>query len=392
MVMKTIKGLLITVSAMMALTGCVKEEVTETYADMMNENRIYEEYKEQKEANVMTAPVNTGTMFAVKEQVNAEEVEGFMPIAMRQHNVGKRGMKIVIMPEGFSCEEEEDVRLYRERAEQVADYIFSIEPMTSLRERFDVYCLPLNDVTQDCVNVQVSGDRLKTDVFSVMDVMSKTLTVAATEQGARTVETVPFYNGGSYVGEINVESIESVAVVLSLNGQGARARTFMEGTDFCASIIPVSRDAADPHLERCVQHEVCGHGVGLLADEYDSDGRKHENVFDEAKRLDEHHRVGMYLNADVHEDPELTPWRDFIGLEGYEDEGIGTYEGACGSYSMGVYRPTENSIMRDSHHVSEFNAPCRWFIFKRIIEHTEGYADFKTFLSMDAGQKERRKR
>ena len=51
---------------MMALTGCVKEEVTETYADMMNENRIYEEYKERKEANVMTAPVNTDTLVSLK--------------------------------------------------------------------------------------------------------------------------------------------------------------------------------------------------------------------------------------------------------------------------------------------------------------------------------------
>ena len=64
-------------------------------------------------------------------------------------------------------------------------------------------------------------------------------------------------------------------------------------------------------------------------------------------------------------------------------DGLGVFEGAM-TYPFGVYRPTENSIMRSTN-FGEFNAPSRYAIWYRIGKLAHGdewsgtYEDFVTY-------------
>lgn len=73
-------------------------------------------------------------------------------------------------------------------------------------------------------------------------------------------------------------------------------------------------------------------------------------------------------------------WRYFITDTRYRSEKIGIYEGAS-LYPYGVYRATENSIMK--YNTGGFNAPSRWAIYKRIMELAGEEYDFERFLVYD---------
>jgi hypothetical protein len=68
----------------------------------------------------------------------------------------------------------------------------------------------------------------------------------------------------------------------------------------------------------------------------------------------------------------------------YQYEGLGAYEGGL-TYWSGVWRPTENSIMR--YNTGGFNAPSREAIYYRI--HKLAYGDeweydYEEFVEWDA--------
>lgn len=73
-------------------------------------------------------------------------------------------------------------------------------------------------------------------------------------------------------------------------------------------------------------------------------------------------------------------WLYFITDTRYRSEKIGIYEGAS-LYPYGVYRATENSIMK--YNTGGFNAPSRWAIYKRIMELAGEEYDFERFLAYD---------
>ena len=75
-------------------------------------------------------------------------------------------------------------------------------------------------------------------------------------------------------------------------------------------------------------------------------------------------------------------WNSFLTNSVYRNE-VGIYEGGL-YYGQGVFRPSENSMMRDN--LEYFNAPSRLAIFKRIMELSgEGYS-LEKFLEYDEAQ------
>lgn len=383
---------MIAVSLFMA--GCARSEVI----------GIYEEKQEEKEYIIVDkAPayeVKAGNKENVPYIIAAGEKDfdrDYMPVLLQRHTEGKGGMKLLMIPEGFDCSEG-DKALYEERVRDIGDYVFTIEPLTRLRGRFDIYYLPLREAVMDCLSVTASGGIYSTDANAVMNITTKTLTAAACVNGEIVGETISVFDGGGNpVGSMNNTVFGAVTVIVKKErGTGrppadtkrVRTCTYQYDSHFCASIIPVGEDEDWDYLEWITHHEVCGHGIGLLEDEYDIDDIHRRNVFQKVDKLEACHLAGKWLNVDTHADPMLTPWRDFVGMEEYADEKIGAYEGAAGSYSKGIYRPTENSLMRDSRMFPEFNAPCRWFIYKRVMENTGGKADFKEFVQKDLQERQ----
>ena len=61
---------------------------------------------------------------------------------------------------------------------------------------------------------------------------------------------------------------------------------------------------------------------------------------------------------------------------------MGIYEGGA-SYAKGVYRPSEDSIMRNAAENS-FNAPSRYAIYNRIMTLSGESHSFSKFVTYDA--------
>ena len=137
-------------------------------------------------------------------------------------------------------------------------------------------------------------------------------------------------------------------------------------------------DSFDKTIE-VIQHEAGGHGFAKLADEYNYSGTLSSMDKD---RINANSPHGWYSNIDLTPDPAKIKWSWFLADDRYKDE-VEVIEGGY-TYQYGVWRPTENSIMKNSNFGS-FNAPSRYTIWYRIHKLAFGkdwtgtYEDFAKY-------------
>ena len=137
-------------------------------------------------------------------------------------------------------------------------------------------------------------------------------------------------------------------------------------------------DSFDKTIE-VIQHEAGGHGFAKLADEYNYSGTLSSMDKD---RINANSPHGWYSNIDLTPDPAKIKWSWFLADDRYKDE-VGVIEGGY-TYQYGVWRPTENSIMKNNNFGS-FNAPSRYTIWYRIHKLAFGkdwtgtYEDFAKY-------------
>jgi len=152
------------------------------------------------------------------------------------------------------------------------------------------------------------------------------------------------------------------------------------GRGASVSYFPTSSDVLT--FKGLVTHEAGGHGFAKLDDEYayESQGAIPSDVVESHKAL---WGYGWWKNTDYTSDVTQVKWSKFISDERYASEGLGTYEGG-GTYWTGVWRPTENSIMR--YNTGGFNAPSREAIYYKAMKLSEGADweyDYETFVAFD---------
>lgn len=111
-------------------------------------------------------------------------------------------------------------------------------------------------------------------------------------------------------------------------------------------------------------HEM-GHAIGLLADEYY--GSEEDFVFDETEKQSilSLQEFGVYLNVSVSPDSSEVYWHEFLADNAFPEEKIGIYEGG-NLYPHGVWRPTENSVMRHHFQSDRYSAIDRYLVCRRI--------------------------
>ena len=93
---------------------------------------------------------------------------------------------------------------------------------------------------------------------------------------------------------------------------------------------------------------------------------------------------GWWKNVDFTNNLNEIRWSHFINDTRYANDGLGAYEGGL-TYWTGVWRPTENSIMR--YNTGGFNAPSREAIYYRIHKLAYGDSwqyDYEEFVKYDA--------
>ena len=274
--------------------------------------------------------------------------------------VGK-GIDVVFVGDAFA---DKDQDLFNKYVELGKEAFFTEEPFRSTKDRFNIY--RIGSVTKNGIITQEGGDTKFSAQFG-----DGTYISGDHDAVFRFVQDkMPSVN------------LKKTIVFVIVNKAKYAGTCWMFSDNKAVCYVPLCRDETD--YAQTLRHEGCGHGFGKLADEYfyDSMGRIPDDKVTELKQW-KVLSYGFYENVDLTSDPNTIAWARFISDSRYSGK-VGVYEGGY-TYPYGVYRPTDNSIMR--YNTGGFNAPSREAIYKKIMKFSEGDAwtyDYETFVAFDA--------
>ena len=286
-----------------------------------------------------------------------------------------KGIDLVITGDAFS-DKDLTSGTFEKAANQAMNDFFSVEPMKSMKNRFNVYMVEAvskNDEYFSGCSTAFSG------VFgggsAVGGNNSKVLEYAKVAVGDSKMDNVIVlvlmnsYRDGGTCYMLNPDNANIYA--------GGASVAWVTYKDFSVS-------GGLSSLANTVVHEVAGHGLGKLADEYGYIFQG-EVTSDEIAYINKVQKWNWYQNISLTPDQAQVPWSQFIGDSAFSSENIGVYEGGDTFWS-GVWRPTEQSVMNDSYKYSTFNAPSRSQIYTRIMKLSEGESwkyDYNAFKTWD---------
>lgn len=274
--------------------------------------------------------------------------------------VGK-GIDVVFVGDAFA---DKDQDLFNKYVELGKEAFFSEEPFRSTKNRFNIY--RIGSVSKNGIITQEGGDTKFSAQFG-----DGTYISGDHDAVFRFVQDkMPSVN------------LKKTIVFVIVNKAKYAGTCWMFSDNKAVCYVPLCRN--ENEYAQTLRHEGCGHGFGKLADEYfyDSMGRIPDDEVSELKKW-KGFAYGFHENVDLTSDPNTILWSKFISDSRYSGK-VGVYEGGY-TYPYGVYRPTNNSIMR--YNTGGFNAPSREAIYKKIMKFSEGNAwtyDYETFVAFDA--------
>ena len=274
--------------------------------------------------------------------------------------VGK-GIDVVFVGDAFA---DKDQNLFNKYVELGKEAFFTEEPFRSTNTRFNIY--RIGSVSKNGIITQEGGDTK----FSAQFGQGTNISGDDKAVFSFVQEKIP-----------SVDLTKTIIFVI-INKAKYAGTCWMYTNNMAICYVPLCRNEND--YAQTLRHEGCGHGFGKLADEYfyDSMGRIPDDKVSELKKW-KGFAYGFYENVDLTSDPNTILWSKFISDSRYSGK-VGVYEGGY-TYPYGVYRPTDNSIMR--YNTGGFNAPSREAIYKKIMKFSEGNAwtyDYETFVAFDA--------
>lgn len=279
------------------------------------------------------------------------------------------GIDIVLMGDAYSDRQIAD-GTYEADMENLYNNLFIEEPYKSFKDLFNVYYVNVVSATEgyEYGNTALDGYFGDGTLVGGNDnaVFDYALNAISEEQMDEALLIVVM-NSDNYAGTCYMYYPDNTADF----GNGVSVSYFPKGGD-------------ETTFAQLLHHEACGHGFAKLADEY-----AYEEYgaipSDYASQIQEQQSSwGWWKNVDFTSDPTATRWSHFINDTRYANEGLGAYEGSL-TYWTGVWRPTENSIMR--YNTGGFNAPSREAIYYRIHKLAYGADweyDYEEFVEWDA--------
>lgn len=282
---------------------------------------------------------------------------------LQTHTKGN-GIKLVIMGDLFVDTDMETNGVYETKVKEAVEYYFSIEPFKSLRELYDIVSIKAvskhSQLNEECA-------------FSTNTKEHPLLYVSDYEKCMQYVQKA--------IGQNNINGV-SVIMLLNCHKEYSHAIFNVNNNGYSLAYCPYGK--SKQRYRHLVLHEAAGHGFGFLGDEYETENLgKFPNEINFFKGF---HNEGIYANIDSNPNPNEIGWKHFINDLRYANEGIGIFEGAW-NYNTGCYRSTENSLMRSSGYVDQFNAPSREVIYKRAMKLAYGDSwtyDYEEFVKFDA--------
>lgn len=277
-------------------------------------------------------------------------------VTVLQRATKGNGVNLILMGDGYSDKEFAAGGKYQTTMERAYQHFFSIEPVKSYKEYFNVYY----------VNV-VS----KNEIFTTYS-----NTALGVEFSGGTSMTAQFDKCATYAGKVSGLDISKALVMVIANSSQWAGTThfFQDGKTF--ALLPAG-SGYEADMGSLVHHEGVGHGLGRLLDEYIY---YRENITQEAKNdileFQRDHKMGF--NISVSKINSEIPWKHFIGNISYPMTGL--YEGAF-FYSYGVWRAEQFNCMIDN--IPYFNGPSRELIVRRIKELAGETYQWSDFLAKD---------
>ncbi len=284
-----------------------------------------------------------------------------------------KGVDIVIMGDAYSDRLIAD-GTYESDMREAINAIFEVEPMKTYKNLFNVYmvyAVSENEVRDGSTAFGIYtelGNNVTCNAYTKVAVQNKSLSDIATIVIGRDLNA--FEGVGGVVWSSWVWDSEDTT-----NDYGQAQQ----------SIAFIGR-CLEAEYTGTVVHEF-GHLFPKLADEYVAK--------DEAIGTSDEYEIqdlivfcsstGAYKNIDLTSDPETIKWSHFLKDSRYANEKLGAYEGGH-LYSKGVWRPTQESIMRNVLWTHGFNAPSREAIYYRIHKLAYGedwQYDYETFVQQD---------
>lgn len=241
--------------------------------------------------------------------------------------------------------------------------LFSIKPMSDLKEYFNIYT-----VSAESKDAYISTNPGNT-AFGTYFLSAEFSVVTMNTNWEKVYQ---------YAGKTPVGDMKNAIVVLLVNTQrfGGTTLSWTDGKHL--SIIPDYRGGQSTTesvygFEGLIHHEVLGHAIGLLDEEYHSNSSTAPADFSTTLAVNQ--SKGLSLNISSTSDPTKVPWAEMIGKKGCE--GIGVYEGA-GNYSYGAWRSSQDCCMVDNR--PDFSQWCRYLIWSRVRKHATEASELDDYL------------
>ena len=277
------------------------------------------------------------------------------------------GIDLILMGDAFSDRQIAD-GTYTNVMRSAQDAFFSEEPYKSFKDYFNVYSVNVVSATE---GYDYSGQSLGTgfgDGTYVYGNDSKVIEYAK--------KVIP------------EDKIDDAVIIVMMNEDAYAGTCFMYdapdgdyGRGTAIAYFPTN--SIPDNFNGLVLHEAGGHGFAKLADEYayEANGTISQDAINSTRSYEPY---GWWKNVDFTNDATQVKWSTFISDSRYANENIGCYEGGL-TYWSGVWRPTENSIMR--YNTGGFNAPSRYAIWYRINKLAYGDSwngTYEDFVEYDA--------
>ena len=286
---------------------------------------------------------------------------------LQSHKKGS-GIPVVIVGDGFMDSDIASGK-YSRAMYDACWYFFSAEPLSSLRDYFDVWAVtavsPATSFDGTSTRFQCSfgsGTQINGDNATAYEYASK----AVPSDKVDDMLVIVVINTAKYAG--------TAYMYYDISYPSGRYY-------FTHSIVYVPMcDQYGMTFEDIIHHEACGHGFGKLADEYSDKGTISASQLSSLRKFQE---GGAYRNVDEHSNVNETSWAGYANDYRFSYENIGAYEGAY-TFDRGVFRPTESSIMR--YNKGFFNAPSRALIYSRAMSISNNWNwsfDYEEFVKFD---------
>ena len=279
------------------------------------------------------------------------------------------GINLIFLGDGFLDKDMETGGKYETVMRKWMEQFFVYEPYKTFRTWFSVY------------TVKVVSKRGLFGSPELERKLTRDTEAGETDEGGnRNAVLIDVCN--QYAGLVPNPNGQENKVCVFLNIDNSLGRSWCDwySDGSCLGVIFESIE----HRPTVVNHELGGHGFAFLDDEYSLYDKPHPNA---QEAYENAWQFGMLLNLDWRSDPEQVRWSHFLKDPRYSEEGLGVFEGG-GYYSKGVFRPTENSMMRmDYAPGAVFNAPSREAIYRHIMRMGIGEDwtfDYDTFVEADA--------